>query len=79
MSRDPRSLAIALFQAGIISQATLDKTLELDETKSDKGKRLYSAVLRSYNKYVNFIDILSDNTSLYGDVLTELQQEYNAV
>ena len=80
MSKDPKALALALFSAGFISQATLDEINELNETRSDKGRRLYSAVLgrvRSFPmKFVDFINILRQDRSQYGDVLVEIDNKY---
>ena len=83
MSKDPRALAQALHSAGFISQATLDETNELNETKSAKGSRLYSAVLgrvRSFpKKFADFIDILRRDRLQYGEVLVEIDQKYGSV
>ena len=83
MSKDPQFLAIALLQAGIISQSTLEEIQELSETKSAKGNRLFNAVLKEVNSlpqtYDNLLRILELNTTLYGDVLAELKREYDSV
>ena len=46
LSRDPKSIAVELFTAGIIAKSTLDETIELNNTKKDKGINLYSAINR---------------------------------
>ena len=83
MSKDPQFLAIALLQAGIISQATLEEIQELSETKSAKGNRLFYAVLKEVNSlpqtYYNLLRIFELNTTLYGDVLAELKRVYGTV
>ena len=80
MSKDPKALALALYSVGFISQATLNETNELNETKSAKGSRLYSAVLdrvRSFPmKFVDFIDILRQDRLQYGDVLMEIERTF---
>ena len=83
LSKDPKALALALYSAGFVSQATLDETNELNETKSAKGSRLYSAVLgrvRSFPmKFVDFIDILRRDRVQYGEVLAEIDKKYGSV
>ena len=78
MSKDPLSLAAALLSTGLISQATLDETIELNETKKAKGSRLYQVVLDTVKafpaKLADFVGILDRNKDLYGDVLTELDR-----
>lgn len=81
MSKDPQSLALALYSTGFISKSTLDETVELNETKNSKGSRLYSAVLgrvRSFpKKFADFVEILRRDRTLYSDVLEELDRVYN--
>ena len=80
MSEDPKALAQALYSAGFISQATLEETNELNETKSSKGSRLYGAVLgrvRNFpKKFADFIVILRQKRELYGDMLSEIDRVY---
>ena len=80
LSKDPKALALALYSAGFVSQATLDETIELNETKSAKGSRLYSAVLgrvRSFPmKFADFIDVLRRDRLQYGDVLMEIDRTF---
>ncbi len=76
LSQDPKTLAIALHAEGIISKSTLDETMELNETKSNKGSRLYSAVLRkvmsSLENFAIFVQVLRLNRTLYNDILREI-------
>ena len=78
MSKDPVSLAAALFGVGLISQATLDETFELNETKKAKGSRLYQVVLNAVEtfpvKFADFVGILNNDKVQYGDVLTKLDR-----
>ena len=80
MSQQPKALATALHAEGFISQSTLDETMELNETKSNKGSRLYSAVLgrvKSFpKKFVSFVLILRRDRVLYNDVLKEIDRVY---
>ena len=78
MSKDPVSLAAALFGVGLISRATLDETFELNETKKSKGSRLYQVVLDAVEafpiKFADFVGILNNDKVQYGDVLTKLDR-----
>ncbi len=81
LSQEPKTLAIALHAEGFISQSTLDETMELNETKSTKGSRVYSAVLgrvKSFpEKFAIFIQVLRHNNRiLYNDVLREIDRVY---
>ena len=80
MSKDPTTLAVALYSARFISLATLNEIFELNDTKSAKGSQLYSAVLgkvRSFPKtFVDFIDILRRDRLQYGDVLMEIERTF---
>ncbi|XP_064390262.1 uncharacterized protein LOC135338145 isoform X2 [Halichondria panicea] len=81
MSKDPKALAQALYGEGFISQATMDETSELNETRNSKGSRLYSAVLgrvRSFpRKFADFVQILRRDRILYSDVLIEIDAIYH--
>ncbi len=76
MSKEPLSLAAALFRVGLISQTTLDETAELNETKRDKGGRLYRAVLDVVHnfplRFSDFVEALRGDRILYSDVLEEV-------
>ena len=80
MSKEPKLLAQALLAEGIIAQTTVDQTEELNEIKSSKGSRLYSAVLsvvKNFPKrFADFVQILRRNEPLYRDVLTEIDKVY---
>ena len=77
LSRDPKGLAQALFVKGLISCAILDETNELNETRTDKARRLYSAVLKVVQEYPqqydNFIGIFRENQCQYDRMLSFLQ------
>ena len=77
LSRDPKGLAQALFGKGLISNAVLDEMNELNETKTDKARRLYSAVIKVVKEYPRqydyFIQIFKERPSRqYGTLLSFL-------
>ena len=76
MSKEPLSLAAALFRCGLISLSTLNETAELNETKRNKGSRLYRAVLDVIHnfpsRFFDFVQALRGDRILYSDVLEEL-------
>ena len=77
LSRDPKGLAQALFAKDLISIAILEETNELNGTKTDKARRLYSAVLkvvRDYpQQYDDFIGVLKKQGQ-YDNLLKILQR-----
>ncbi len=81
MSKDPTLLAQALLGKGIITQSTVDEIVQLDEIKSAKGSRLYSAVVsevRNFPKrFAVFVQILRQDKLLYDHVLTEIDRVYH--
>ena len=82
LSSEPLEMAAALFSKFLINNATLDETVQLNETHSQKGRRLYSAVLQVVkiypDRYDDFISVLQQCGSLmYGDLLQELEAKSN--
>ena len=79
-SKDPKGLALSLHGVGFISDDMLDETNSLNEISRDKARRDYHAVLRqvkcSPHSYAEFVSILEQNRTLYGDLLEELDQTY---
>ena len=74
LSADAKKMATSLRANGFIADGTVDDTLELlHETKKDKGRRLYTAVLgvvRNFpHRYRDFISLLEKERSQYGDLL----------
>ena len=74
LSGEPKTMATSLLAKGFIADGTLDDTFQLvHETKKDKGRRLYTAVLgvvRNFpQRYRDFISLLEQNRFLYGDLL----------
>ena len=73
LSRDPKGLAQALFTKGLISNAILEETNELNETRTDKARRLYSAVLKVIQEYPqqydDFIEIFRQKRGQYESFL----------
>ncbi len=80
LSQEPLALAAALFRTGLISQAVFDETGELNETKNEKGSRLYRTVLATVQNYptrfAEFVQVLRSNKILYSDVLGELDRTF---
>ena len=79
-SKDPKGLALSLHGVGFISDDMLDETDSLNEISRDKARRDYHAVLRQVkcfpHSYAEFVSILEQNRTLYGDLLEELDQTY---
>ena len=80
-TKDPKTLALQLLAKNFISHHVLEETNELNETNSDKGRRLYTAVLgrvkQHPQRYAEFISILEGcRTVLYQDLLKELGKTY---
>ena len=77
LSRDPKGIAQVLFAQHLISCALLEETNELNETKTDKARRLYSAVLKVVQeypeKYDNFIGVFRAKQDQYDGFLTTIQ------
>ncbi len=80
MSQEPLALAAALFRTGLISKAVFDETGELNETKNEKGSRLYRTVLEVVQnfptRFAEFVEALRSNTILYSDVLEKLDKMF---
>ena len=76
LSQDPLAVANALFEVGLIPRVTLRETAELNETKSEKGSRLYGEVLdvvqHTPKRYDDLLHILKRNRLLYGACLDKM-------
>ena len=76
LSADPKTMATSLRAKGFIADGTLDDTFQLHETKNNKGRRLYTAVLgvvMNYpQRYKEFISLLEQNRSQYAALLEVL-------
>ena len=76
ISTDPRGLAFSLYTKGLISNTDLEETNELNETKTYKARRLYSAVkkiIQHYpGRYDDFIRTFKDSGKLHCDLLKAL-------
>lgn len=83
MSQDPETLATALHAEGFIAQFVLDQTTQLNEIRSSKGNRLYSAVLGKVKcvpmKFAKFVLILRRDGEIYNDVLEEMDKVYRTL
>ena len=77
LSRDPKGLAQAMFTKGLISHAILEETNELNETKTDKARRLYSVlskVVQEYpEQYDDFIGVFKMKSGQYDNFLIFLK------
>ncbi len=76
LSRDSIGIAISLFSKGLISDAVMMETIELNETKVDKARRLFTAVLEAVKlnpgRYDDFLAILREH-GVYTDLLEMLE------
>ncbi len=79
LSRDPRGLATSLLSRGLISDTVLKKTIELNETKVDKARKLYTTIFQIVTEYPerydDFLAILRENGGMYTDLLELLEAE----
>ena len=77
LSRDPRGLATSLLSRGLISDNFLSETIELNETKVAKARRLFTAVLNVVKHYPercdDFVAILREHGGMYTDLLEMLE------
>ncbi len=77
LSRDPQGIATSLFAKGFISASSLSQTMELNETKVDKARRLYTIVLQIVKlyptRYNDFVAILREHGGVYTDLLELLE------
>ncbi len=79
ISMDPKGLALSLHAKSLICSTALEETIELNETDTDKARRLYSAVLRVIqqypSRYNDFICIFKEKGSkLHSDLLKALNE-----
>ncbi len=77
LSRDPKAIATSLLSRGLISDNVLSETIELNETKVDKARRLFTAVLsvvkRFPKRYDDFVAIFREHGGMYTDLLELLE------
>ena len=68
--------AVVLHSKGLIAKQILQEIVELPATSTENGRKLYTAILGVVEhypyRYREFISILQDNPSLYGDLLKVL-------
>ena len=80
LSMDPKAMATSLHTKGFITDHMLKEINTLSQTKTDKARCLYSAILefvKEYpQRYSDFIQILQKYKLLHGDLLKELQETY---
>ena len=78
MAQEPKTFVLVLFRKGLVSQNILEQTLELvNETSTEKGTRLYLAVLHKVKaqptQFADLVDCFSCSGIQYDSILTELQ------
>ncbi len=77
LSRDPKAIATSLLSRGLISDTVLRETIELNETKVDKARRLHTTVLdvvKLYpERYDDFLAIFREHGGMYTDLLELLE------
>ena len=75
--RDPKGIATSLLAKGLISDSVLSQTIELNETKVDKARRLYTTVLQIVKlyptRYNDFVAIFREHGGVYMDLLELLE------
>ena len=76
ISTDPKGLALSLHAKRLISDTDFEETNELNETKTAKARRLYSAVKKMIQhhpgRYDDFIRTFKDSGKLHCDLLKAL-------
>ena len=83
LSREPKELALSLHSKGIIADDMFQETNELNETKREKARRLYTAVLdvvKTYpRRFEDFVAVFQTNQLLHIDLLKELEETYKRI
>ena len=76
LSHEPLTMAQGLFSSGFISKEELDETIQLNDIKSKKAARLYSAILGVVEKYPHkfddFVSLLQAR-HIHQDLVQELE------
>ena len=82
LSMDPKAMATSLHAKGFITDNILEEINTLSQTKTDKARCLYSAILKFVKeypqRYSDFIQILQKYKLLLaiGDLLKVLKETY---
>ena len=80
LSREPAAVATLLLSKGLVSDELVEEIIDLPQTKTRNGQKLYTAVLdvvKNFpHRYTDFISVLKENSHLYGDLLTALREAY---
>ena len=83
LSREPKDFAIALHSKGFIAKHILQEIVELPATSTENARKLYTALLgvvENYpTRYREFVSMLQDNDTLYGDLLNVLEEEFSKI
>ena len=80
LSRQPAAAATLLLSRGLVSEELVEEIVDLPHTKTQNGRKLYTAVLdvvKSFpHRYTDFTSVLEKDTLLYSDLLTDLREAY---
>ena len=83
IAKDPKQMAVSLFQHRFIFEDTKAKINELDRIKRDKAILLVDDIeskVKCYPEfYEKFLLILGENELLYCDLVKSLQEEYEKI
>ena len=81
LSRQPAAAATLLLSRGLVSKDLVEEIVDLPQTKSQNGRKLYMTVLdvvKSFpNRYSDFISVLEEDKSLNSDLLSALKDAYH--
>ena len=81
LSRQPAAAATLLLSRGLVSEELVEEIVDLPQTKTQNGRKLYTAVLdvvKSFpHRYTDFTSVLEEDTLLYSDLLTDLREAYH--
>ncbi len=79
LSSDPKNIATSWFSRHLISFETFDETCEINETSSDKARRLYREALKlvrqNPDKYQSVIESFQGR-ELFSDLIKLLNSKY---
>ena len=83
LSREPRSLANALFRIGLLSKEKVDEIVQIPATDSQKARKIFDVILECVqhfpNRYNDLISVFKEKRILYGDLLNTLEEAYSQV
>ncbi len=81
LSRNPKAIALMLLAKELILIDVYQKIIELNETNTDRARRLHLKVLKvveqSPEKYDFFVEVFQQQNQLCEDIVLALNQSYN--